>query len=99
MQYDDYYEDTPSCRECLELENKYDKKMHELRGCLTDIVKLLYSDERLDIARLDDLLLYMMEELLEMAHNQMPDGQPTIERKKSQIYKFATELALNQRAI
>jgi hypothetical protein len=84
----DYSDIGPICPGC--------SKVDEAQDALLDVIHYLYSDEPLDLAQLDQSMAILSESL----HLKwiMPK-LPTVERRKSEIYKFAIELAQTQKAV
>ncbi len=82
--------------ECCNWEQKYNDKLDALESQFKSLVKQLYSDEALDLGKLDETICDMAQEFDIPAHK-LPMSQAKIERRKTEIYKFATELAQVQK--
>lgn len=91
---DNWDYESPECSDCRQWERKYEEKMEVLEEQFLSIVKLLYTDEPLD--KLDQEVCDMAD-LLDIRANKLPINGPMVEKKRTEIYKFATELAQIQR--
>lgn len=100
QEWDDYYTRGGSYPDCdpsdyMEHKCEYQEKLHTIENAFLDIVDILYGEGTLDLGKLDDRLGEMADTL---DVKWVVPRLPSIERRKSQIHKFAIELAQVQKA-
>lgn len=90
--YEDYfYEPDHCCRQC----DEKDQVIDESEEFLDEIVQQLYSKESLNKA----VLQHCLEELCFRLKVKLPMGELQVDRKKSELFSLAVDLAKNHAAM
>lgn len=84
--YDDDtgYHDYVECQDCKEANDK----LYNIEKALTQVVKQLYSEDRLDVALLDDSL----GQICDYVGYPMPANLPRVKRRESIYFEFAESI-------
>jgi hypothetical protein len=82
--YDTGYRDYVECGECREAT----QKLYNVEQALAQVVKLLYSREKLDVALLDDAIGQMCDSV----GFESPATLPRVRRHGSEIFEFAVSV-------
>lgn len=73
------------------------QKLDSVEYYFTKVINVIYGRERLDLDQLHDDLCSIIDEFPAMNSSIVNNNLPNIERRKTEIFKFATELALLQK--
>lgn len=85
---DSWYEpDVEIEHTCYQCDEK-DKKIEHMADHMTAIIEMLYSREKLEVAKLEDHL----DEVCHALGLKLPAEMPNVERKRSEIFNFAVGL-------
>lgn len=82
--YDTGYLDYIECMECQEA----NQKLYTVERAIENVVKLLYSHEKLDVALLDDAI----GQICDCVGYTSPETLPQVRRKGSEFFEFAASI-------
>lgn len=86
--YEPDYDYEEECQECIVKENH----LSEIGDAIRDIVPMIYGNDNLDIAKLDDCLGFICD----IVKCQLPANLPKIRRQGSEIFEFTAGLVISQ---
>lgn len=86
------YDDQTGYRECIECSDcrEANDRLFSLEQSLKQVVKMLYSKEKLDIRLLDEAICDMCD----VVGYESPETSPRVRRHESEIFEFA--MSMNQ---